>query len=158
MINTMNSNTQTTRQLLVEQQKTVLLLNSKNQQLKNFKDKRCDLVKHRVNWNALVQDDKNTDQERELYRKLQQHNELKIQIFDSIIQKNLREALQTTKDASKLLDDFLTEIIFSDIKTGLLVTYADLTKENHELTRLELKYFFETLGNLQKLGQPRYWN
>ena len=157
MITTMKSNTQTTRQLLLEQQKTVLLLNSKNQQLKNFKDKRCDLVKNRVNWNALVQE-QNTDLERELYRKLQQHNELKIQIFDSIIQKNLRETLQNTKNASKLLDDFLTEIIFSDIKTGLLVTYADLTKTNHELTRLELKYFFETLGNLQKLGRPRYWN
>jgi len=154
----MNSNTQTTRQLLLEQENTVLLLNSKNQQLKNFKDQRRDLVKNRVNWNALVQDDTNTDLERELYRKLQQHNELKIQIFDSIVQKNLREALQTTKAASELLDDFLTYIISSDIKTGLLVIYADITKGNHDLLRLQLHYFFETLGNLQKLGRPRYWN
>ena len=157
MITTMNSNTQTTKDLFKKQQITIALIDSRTRQLKKFKDSLKDSIKNRPTWASAV-DSTEDELEKKLMGKLQEHNELNIKHCQSLLDGNLKDTLVYAKTASKLLDDFLTDIVIgTNIKTGLLVQYADLTKCNHELHREQLKMFFKTLTGLDKVGQPRYW-
>lgn len=155
MTTTMISNTQTTRQLFLEQEKTKELLNTKNDLLKIFSKQ---LKKAKDDRQSFEFNLGTNDLEIRMFKKLQENNEVKIKFFKAILQKDLRNTLIYMKKSNALLDDFLTDIVFSDIKTGILVDYAEITKLSYEVLDLNIKHLLDVLTRLQKLGQPRYWN